>query len=181
MRCIFFILFFSNCLVASGQKTASVNLSLTMPSVALIDILPSASSAVSLKMTSPAEAGSTVGVGTSNSANWLILTSAVTATGSRSVKGDVIGTIPPGIRLRLDVSPYTGTGLGFSAGTGYVTSNVYLTNTATSFIENIKGAYTGTGYGTNGFKLKYSIEIANYANVRSGTTSVTVRYTMVDN
>lgn len=181
MRCIFFILFFSNCLIAAGQKTASVNLSLTMPSVALIDILPSSSSTVSLKMTAPAEAGLAAAVGASNSANWLILTSAVTATGSRSIKGDLIGTIPPGIRLRLDVSPYTGSGQGFSAGTGYVTSNVYLTNAVTSFIENIKGAYTGTGYGTNGFNLKYSIEIENYTNIRSGTTSLTVRYTMVDN
>jgi hypothetical protein len=181
MRSVFFILVLSKCLVAVGQKTANVNLSLTIPSVALIDILPSATSTVALKMTAPTEAGSAVGVGTSNSANWLIITSAVTATGSRSVKGDVVGTLPPGIRLRLDVSPYTGSGQGFTAGTGYVTSNVYLTNTANNFIENIKGAYTGTGYGANGFKLKYSIEISNYADIRSGTTSLTVRYTLADN
>ena len=144
-------------------------------------ILPAGSTNVTLKMTAPTEAGTIIGSSASNSANWLIFTSAVTAAGSRSIKGDVVGALPPGVRLRLDVSPYTGDGAGFTGGNSYVTSNVYLTNTATSFIDNIKGAYTGTGYGTNGFKLKYSLEIQTYANIRSGITNVTVRYTMADN
>lgn len=132
-------------------------------------------------MTAPSEAGTTAGTGTANAANWLIFTSAITAGASRSIKGDIIGTLPAGIRLRLDTSPYVGDGQGFTGGSSYVTSTVYLTGTATSFISNIKGAYTGTGYGTHGFKLKYSLEIQNYALIRSGSSSVTVRYTMIDN
>ncbi|REA56502.1 hypothetical protein DSL64_26655 [Dyadobacter luteus] len=181
MRHLFFILLFSECFMAMGQKTASVAVNLTLPAVALIDIVPSASSTVALKMTAPTEAGQPIGVGTANSANWLIMTSAVTAAGSRNVSGSVVGTMPPGIRLRLDVSPYTGTGLGFSPSMGYVTTNIYMTNTATKFIDNIKGSFTGTGTGSNGFRLRYSIEISDYAAIRSGTTSLTVRYTMADN
>jgi len=100
---------------------------------------------------------------------------------SRSIRGDVVGSLPPGIRLRLDISPYVGTGQGFTGGNSYVTANTYLTNTPTNFIANIKGAYTGITYGSSGFKLNYSLEIQDFANMRSGTTSVTVRYTMVDN
>lgn len=174
------------CSVLSGlasyaQTVANVDVSLSMPSVALVDILPSGSNSVTLQMTAPTEAGNTVGTGTSNSSSWLIFTSAVATGGSRSIKGDVVGTLPAGIQLRLDVSAYVGSGLGFTGGNSYVTANRYLTNTPVSFIDNIKGAYTGITYGSNGFQLIYSLEIQNYANIRSGTSNVTVRYTMVDN
>lgn len=168
-------------LVSYAQVTANVDVSISMPSVALVDILPSGSNSVTLQMTAPTEAGNTVGTGSSNNTNWLIFTSAVTSGGSRSIKGDVVGTLPAGIRLRLDVSAYVGSGLGFTGGNSYVTANKYLTNTPVSFIDNIKGAYTGITYGSNGFQLTYSLEIQNYANIRSGTSNVTVRYTMVDN
>ena len=168
-------------LASYAQTVANVDLSISMPSVALVDILPSGSNSVTLQMTAPTEAGNTVGTGSSNNTNWLIFTSAVTSGGSRSIKGDVVGTLPAGIRLRLDVSAYVGSGLGFTGGNSYVTANKYLTNTPVSFIDNIKGAYTGITYGSNGFQLTYSLEIQNYANIRSGTSNVTVRYTMADN
>lgn len=181
MRYILSILLLTASLLARAQMTANVNLSIAMPSVAIVDLLPSGSNGVTLKMTAPTEAGVIAGTGTSNAANWLIFTSAVTSGASRSIKGDIIGTLPAGLRLRLDISPYAGDGQGFTGGNSYVTSNVYLTNTAASFIDNIKGAYTGTGYGTHGFKLRYSLEIQNYATIRSGAYNVTVRYTMTDN
>ncbi|WP_291197940.1 hypothetical protein [Dyadobacter sp.] len=168
-------------LFSYAQTVANVDVSISMPSVALVDILPSGSNSVTLQMTAPTEAGNTIGTSSSNNTNWLIFTSAVTSGGSRSIKGDVVGTLPAGIRLRLDISAYVGAGLGFTGGNSYVTANKYLTNTPVSFIDNIKGAYTGITYGSNGFQLTYSLEIQNYANIRSGTSNVTVRYTMVDN
>lgn len=179
MKYLMLIYFVLSGLAACAQVT--VDVSLAMPSVALVDILPSGSNSVSLQMTAATEAGNTIGTGNSNNTNWLIFTSAVATGASRSIKGDVLGTLPPGIRLRLDVSSYVGTGLGFTGGNSYVTTNKYLTNTPVSFIDNIKGAYTGITYGSSGFKLTYSLEIQNYANIRSGTSSVTVRYTMADN
>jgi hypothetical protein len=168
-------------LASHAQTTAHVDVSLTMPSVALVDILPTGTNSVSLQMTAPTEAGNTVGTGTSNNTNWLIFTSAVASGASRSIKGDVVGTLPAGIRLRLDIAAYVGTGQGFTGGESYVTANKYLTNVPVSFIDNIKGAYTGITYGSSGFRLTYSLEIQNYANIRSGTSNVTVRYTMADN
>jgi hypothetical protein len=168
-------------LASYAQTVAHVDVSLAMPSVALVDILPTSSNSVTLQMTAPTEAGNTIGTGTSHNANWLIFTSAVATGASRSIKGDVVGTLPAGIRLRLDVSAYVGAGQGFTGGNSYVTANKYLTNTPVSFIDNIKGAYTGITYGSSGFKLTYSLEIQTYANIRSGTSNVTVRYTMADN
>ena len=105
------------CCVFAGLASyaqVDVSVSLAMPSVALVDILPSGSNSVTLQMTAPTEAGNTIGTGSSNNTNWLIFTSAVATGASRSIKGDVIGTLPAGIRLRLDVSSYVGTGLGFT-------------------------------------------------------------------
>jgi hypothetical protein len=181
MRYAIYILLFCKCFGALGQASTTVNVSIAVPSVALIDILPTGSTGVTLTMTAPTESGNAVNTGSSNNANWLIFTSAVASGASRSIKGDLVGTLPAGVLLKLEVSPYAGSGLGFTGGNSAVTSNTYLTNTPTKFIDNIKGAYTGTGYGTSGFKLKYTLEIQTYANVKSGTSNVTVRYTMVDN
>lgn len=181
MKYLLYILLFCQWFDALGQASTTVNVSISMPSVALIDVLPSGSSNVTLTMVAPTEAGNAVNTGTSNSSNWLIFTSAVATGASRSIRGDLVGTLPAGVLLKLVVSPYVGSGLGFTGGQSAVTSNTYLTNTSTRFIDNIQGAFTGTDYGTSGFKLTYSLEIQNYANVKSGTSNVTVRYTMTDN
>jgi len=181
MKYALYILLLCQYFGALGQTTTSVNVSITMPSVALIDILPAGGTNVMLSMTAPAEAGNAVNAGTSNSSNWLIFTSAVASGASRSIRGDLVGTLPAGVALKLQVAPYVGSGQGFTGGNSAVTSNTYLTNVPTTFISNIRGAYTGNTYGSSGFKLTYSLEIQNYANIKSGSTSVTVRYTMADN
>ena len=182
MRFVLLIVLVLNALCLRAQTTSNtVNVSITMPQVALIDLLYSGSSNIKLSMVAPAEAGNAVGTGTANASTWLIFTSAVAAGSSRSIRGDVVGTLPAGIRLKLTVSPYAGTGQGFTGGKSYVTGNTYLTSAQTSFIDNIQGAYTGTEYGTSGFKLTYSLEIQNFASIRSGSSTVTVRYTMSDN
>ena len=158
----------------------NVNVSITMPSVALIDLLSTGSVNPNLKVVAPTEAGNMVNTSASNSDNWLIFTSAVTSGGSRSIKGNVTGTLPAGLRLRLDISPYVGSG-AFTPSSCFVTSNVYLTTTPTSFIDTIKGAYTGITAGSSGYKMKYSLEIQNYGSIRSGSTTITVQYTIADN
>ncbi|GLU56136.1 hypothetical protein [Dyadobacter frigoris] len=163
------------------SRAQNVTVGITMPSVALLDLLGNGSTDFTLSSTAPSEAGNSINTTSSNLGTWLIFTSAIASGFSRSIKGDVSGTLPPGIRLRLDISPYTGSGQGFTGGNSIVTGNVYLTNTATSFIDNIKGAFTGIAYGSDGFKLKYSLEVQTYADIRSGTSVLTVRYTIVDN
>ena len=178
MKTTLFIFLLLKCLAVIGQT--STNVSITLPPVSLVDVVPAASGNVVLSMTAPVEAGTIVGSATPSANTWLIFTSAVQPGVTRSIKGDIIGTLPAGIKLRLNVAAYAGTGQGFTAGSSTVTSSIYLTNLATTFISNIRGAYTGTGAG-EGFKLTYSLEIDSYDKIRSGTSQVTVRYTMVDN
>ena len=166
---------------SGAQTTANVDISFTLPSVALLDLLPNGSSNISLNIAAPTEAGRPPVIGSSVATNWLILSSAVTSIGSRRIEGIVVGTLPTGVRIRVDVSPYAGTGAGLNSITGYVTGNVFLSTIAVTFIQNIKGAYSGTGYGSNGYKLTYSLDIQNYASLRSEVKTVTVRYTMIDN
>lgn len=179
MKNIFFILFLLTGFWCRGQTPVNANVSIALPSVALIDLLSGSTPDVTLSMTAPIEAGTKIGAGNSNSSYWLIFTSAVVTGASRSIKGDIVGTVPDGVRLRLDTSPYTGGGQGLTGIT--VTTPAYLTNAVSTVINNIRGAYTGISYGTDGFMLKYSLEIQTYANIRSGNSSLTVRYTMIDN
>lgn len=166
---------------ARAQTTANVDISITLPSVALLDLLPNGTPNISLNMTAPTEAGRPLVAGSSVATNWLILSSAVASGGSRRIDGVISGTMPTGIRIRVDVSPYTGSGAGLNSTTGYVTGNVFLATSAVTFIQNIKGAYSGTTYGSNGYKLTYSLDIQNYAQLRSESKTVTVQYTMIDN
>lgn len=178
MRHLFLLLIFAKFCDARAQ---SFTVGITMPPVALVDLVSSSSLNFTLSATAPTEAGNAINTSSSNTFTSLILTSAVGPSVTRSIRGDVIGTLPPGIQLRLDVSAYSGSGAGFAGGNGVVTSSVYLTNSPnTRFIDNIKGAYTGIA-ATDGFKLKYSLEVQTYANIRSGTSVLTVRYTMTDN
>ncbi|SEI71589.1 hypothetical protein SAMN04487995_1843 [Dyadobacter koreensis] len=181
MRYVFTLSLIFNCFSSLAQTVQPiVNVSVTMPSVALIDLLSTGSFNPNLKVVAPTEAGNAVNTFASNSDNWLIFTSAVAAGASRSIKGNITGTLPGGLRLRLDISPYVGSG-AFTPGSCFVTSNVYLTTTPTSFIDTIKGAYTGINAGSSGYKLKYSLEVQSYGNIRSGLTAITVQYTIADN
>lgn len=176
---VIFIFFFINWIDCRAQGNP-VNVSIKMPPVALIDILSSGSGNVSLSAIATSEAGNALNTSASNGTNWLVFTSAVVS-GSRNIKADLIGTLPPGIRLKLVISPYTGSGQGVTGGNSYITGNVYITNSPAIFIDNIRGAFTGITYGSDGFKLNYSLEVQNYGNIRSGTSSLTIHYTMADN
>ncbi|MBA4851228.1 hypothetical protein [Emticicia sp. BO119] len=156
------------------QTSATVNF--TLPSIALLDL--NSNSSITLAFQSPAQAGSSIVSPTTNTTKWLNFTSAVAPGVTRRITAQVVsGTIPNGVQLKLETATYTGAGSG-SLGT--VTSPVYLTTTATTFINNIGGAFTGNGT-SNGFNLKYSLEIQNYSLLRNTNTSFTIIYTFIDN
>lgn len=173
---ILFVIFHSKCV---AQNT--VNALITLPSVALIDLLSSSSNNFTLPVAAPTEAGNAVTMTATNASNWLVMTSAVATGTTRSIKGSVTGTLPPGIRLKLVVSPYAVSGQGFTGGNGVVSGNLYLMAASASFIDSIKGGYTGVTPNADGYKLTYSLEVQTYSSIRSGTYNMTVTYTMTDN
>ena len=163
--------------VALGQTTANISVNFTLPAIALLDL--NTNSAIAMAFQSPTEAGASIVAPATNSTKWLNFTSAVAPGITRRITAQVVsGSIPDGVRLKLETASYTGSGGGGSA-LGSVTSPVYPTTTATTLINGIGGAYTGNG--TNGYNLKYSLEIQNYSLLRNTNVSFTVIYTLIDN
>lgn len=174
MKNIFVIIFIH--LTVSIYAQTSSNISVTMPSISLMDIAPN-NTAFNLNLIAPTEAGSIVSISPTNSTKWINFTSAVAIGITRKITAQLSGTLPNGINLKLVVSNYAGSGagtLGTSSGT------VYLSGTAQIVVNNIGGAYTGDG-SNNGYNLNYSIEIANYALLQSQTNTFSIIYTMSDN
>lgn len=169
------LLFFLILQVSLFAQT-SQNISLTLQSIALLDIAPD-NSVFNLSMVAPTEAGNIILSNSTNNSKWINFTSAVAPGITRRVTAQVTGILPNGINLKLITSNYAGSGagtLGSSSGT------VYLTGTAQTVVNNIGGAFTGDGSG-NGYNLNYSLEIIDYSLLKSQTTTFSIIYTMLDN
>lgn len=165
-------------LVCAAQSTASVSVNASLPTVTLLDIEPT-TSAISLTLQTPVEAGFPVTVPADNATKWLNFTSAVAVGGSRKITAQVTsGTIPNGLRLKLSLSNYTGSGAGTL---GSPVSSAYLSTSAQNIVTGIGGAYTGNG-SNNGYNLTYGLEINSYSQLRhNASTTLTITYTILDN
>ncbi|WP_460473750.1 hypothetical protein [Emticicia fontis] len=150
-------------------------MSVTLPAIALLDL--NNNSAITMAFQSPTEAGSPITAPASNSTKWINLTSAVASGATRRITAQVVsGSVPNGVRLKLE----TGVASGIGSGTfGSVTSPVYLTTSATTIINGIGGAFTGND--NNGYNLTYTLEIQNYSQLLKASASFSVIYTLIDN
>lgn len=174
MKKVFVVIFIN--LAFSANAQTSVNVSVTLPSIALLDIAPN-NTAFSLNLVVPTQAGNNVTINPTNSTKWINFSSAVVTGITRKITAQLSGTLPTGINLKLVISNYAGAGagtLGTSSGT------ITLSGTAQIVINNIGGAYTGDG-SSNGYNLNYSLEIANFTLLRSNSTTFSIIYTMSDN
>ena len=169
------LLFFISLHISAISQT-SQNITLVLPSIALMDIAPN-NAVFNLNLAAPTEAGNSIINTTTNSTKWINFTSAVAPGITRRITAQVSGTPPNGINLKLLTLNYAGGGagaLGNSSGT------VYLTGTAQVLVNTIGGAYTGDG-SNNGYNLNYSLEISNYSLLKGQTNTFLIIYTMLDN
>jgi len=178
MKYFHYILLFS-CIIfplgLSCQTTGSSNLSVNLPTIALVDIEPMG--AINLNFSAPIQAGMPIIAPTVNNTKWLNYTSAVTANGTnRRITASINRTIP-GIAIRLLTGPPSSTGagvLGVSAG------QLTLGTTPIVIVSGIRGAFTGNG-ANNGHQLNFSLTTTNYANLSAMTsTVVVVTYTILE-
>ncbi len=161
--------------VAICQTTTSTNVGVSLPSIALLDIENNGS--INLEITAPTEAGSPMINNSSNNSAWLNFTSAVGVSASRNVSVQVTSGIASGYQIVLQPQSYSGGGAG-QLGSRIPTIN--LSSMSQKVIDNIGGAFTGNGLG-NGYNLKYSLAITNYANLRKENTTFIITYTLTDN
>ena len=170
------ILLFFCCQTVFAQTSASADVSISLPSVALLDVEPNNGS-FNLNLTAPTEAGNPLTTTATNNAKWLNFTSAVTTGATRRISAQLSGILPSGINLKLVTANYVGAGAGTL---GSAASPIYLNSTQQTVITNIGGAFTGNGTG-NGYNLTYSVEIANYSLLKTQISTISIIYTLIDN
>lgn len=174
MRLLLFLILL--CQGVFAQTTASVGVSISLPSIALLDVEPN-NSGFNLNLTAPTEAGNPLTTTATNNTKWLNFTSAVATGTTRKISVQLSGSLPNGINLKLVTANYAGTGAGTL---GNAVTTLYLSSTQQTVVNNIGGAFTGNGSG-NGYNLTYSVEIANYSLLRNQTAPVSILYTLIDN
>lgn len=160
--------------VAFCQTTATANVGLNLPSIAMLDIENSGS--INLSFTSPSEAGSPLINNSTNNSAWLNFTSALGIGKSRSVSVQIASGSNSGYEIILQPQAYSGGGAGQL---GNRIPSINLSNTPQKVVNNIGGAFTGSGLGS-GYNLKYSLAITNYGALRKENTTFTIIYTLTD-
>lgn len=176
MRFIVLIILLVFYTTLSGQTPTSVGVSITLPSIAVLDVEPNRNG-ITLSMVAPTEAGSAVVNTQSDNSKWLNFSSAVTIGQTRRITAQLSGTLPNGVNLKLTTAAYSGSGAG---ALGTQVSPILLNSTAQTIINNIGGAYTGNG-ANNGYNLGFSLEIQDYSLLRQQTSTISIVYTLVDN
>ena len=155
------------------------NINITIPSVAILDIEPSASKNISMGFTAPTEAGLPIAVASTNNTLWLNYSSIKTATVTTRHISAKLDALIPGVDIKVTAATAVG-----GAGTLGTPSTLTLTATDQSLISLIGSAYTEDGSG-KGHNLTYTITPGTttaYGDI-TATANVTakVTYTFVDN
>ena len=161
--------------------TSEMGMAVDMQPIAIFDIeTSSASSDLGFTLTAPTEAGNALDTSSlMNSNNWINYSCADRDVSSRHIEVSIgAGSVPPGLELVLSVgSCVSGAGnLGTPSG-----SPITLSPIAQQAIMGIQGCYTGDGSGS-GHQLTYRLRYieANFNQISTQTTPLTIVYTMLD-
>lgn len=175
----------------NDNKSASHNVSITIPTVALVDIeAPDGSEASSINLSPDVtnlEAGSAVNfTSATDKSLWLNYTSIVQGEGQNNttereinVEIDNENKLPKGVSLLLSAGNVT-TGKGKRGEP--VSGTLTLTKTAKKLIGSIGSCYTESGY-QKGHQLTYSLSMDNdkFADLVAESYEVEVTFTITGN
>ena len=164
---------------AQDTNTDNHQITVEVPTVALLDLETAGTKNItaSFIQPTPLEAGEKITAPALNNTLWLNYSSIQTGTTTKRV--DVkASALVSGVSINL-VAGASASGAGTK---GTPTAGFILTAAEQTLIGGIGSAYTLTGSG-NGHQLTYTFAAAdaNYAALRSGSTTVTVTYTLADN
>lgn len=167
-------------LFAQDTNTDSHQITVEVPTVALLDLETTSGSenfTAAFTQPTPFEAGEKLTAPADNTTLWLNYSSIQTASTPKHVDVSASAVVP-GINVHV-VAGTSASGFGAK---GTPTAGFNLTTSVQSLITGIGSAYTATGP-NNGHLLTYSFTAldANYANLRSGSTTIEVTYTLADN
>lgn len=170
----------------SGRAFAQVDthtdnhqISVVVPTVALLDLETSVSKNFTASFTKPAndEAGDKIVAPAANSTIWLNYTTIQTGSTTKKVNVKASALVEG-----IDIHVVAAAAVGGAGTKGTPTAGFNLTTSDQALISDIGSAYTASGP-TSGHQLTYTFiaDDGNYANLRSGSTTVTVTYTLADN
>ena len=168
---------------AQDTKTDNHTVAITIPEVSLLDIELSTSKNLTMNFVAPTEAGNAITAPLTNTTLWLNYSSIVEPTGvdaSRTVSVKASAIIP-GVDLKVTAGADAGAGAG-TKGTP-VAGGVTLTTIDQTLISGIGSCWTDTGT-SKGHQLTYAVGLtsaATYGSLLSGTTTITVTYTLSAN
>ena len=173
-----FVFGLSNVVVAQDNETASHDIGISIPSIALVDIEGNASINLTVSATG-LEAGEAVDFSSAvNSSLWLNYT-AIINENEREISAKITSdNLPDGVTLKLKVNA----AVAGKGKLGEIVSEdpVNLSGTQLSIINGIGSCFTGDGTGS-GHQLTYSLEMDDdsYEDLESGEEySATVVYTI---
>jgi len=170
------------CLIGSQLFAQSDNhtISITIPAVTLIRIAPVASKNLTMDFTAPTTAGNAINAPTNNSTLYLQYSSILTAPATTRKVSVKTSALINGVNISVTAADPSATNLLGGGGTGSTVSAIAATDA--TLITGITSCATGIG-ATDGSNLTYNLNTgtaSNYGNLRSGTTSVTITYTLSD-
>lgn len=163
--------------VIYGQLTDQHFIDVSLSEFLLMDIEPNTAN-IDLSLEVPNFAGDPVNTGGDDS-KWINYTVCLAPLSPlKSITAQIVSeNIPPGLSLLLQASGYSGLGAGMLGGS---TGQINLSSTAQTIISGIGGSFTGDGPG-NGHKLTYSMNIAEYDEIKSAqNTMIQVIFTLKD-
>lgn len=175
------ILFFVNSYGYSQAGTGQINVNLSLPEITLVDIEPGFANSINFTISPSSRGGeSAIIQKTTNETLWINYTCALPdGPNSRSINAEISqGTLPQGVALFLEASPYSGTGDG---NLGIADGKIELSSQPKPIISGIGNCYTGDGI-SNGHQLSFSIEISDYSQIYAVDNAYfLVLYTITDN
>ncbi len=172
--------FFINNAFAQWEE-GELNVSFSLPPVALVDIEPDANNSIHFTVLPVAESGASPQIKrTTDQTLWLNYSSALAnPQNTRSILAEITGGgLPEGVTLNVEALRYDGTGDGQF---GQPAGKVSLSNQPKAIITDVGNCFTGDGV-NNGHQLTFSIEVSDYSKITAASeSSFTILYTLSDN
>lgn len=166
----------------SQWEEGELNVSFSLPPVALIDIEPDVDNSIHFTISPATESGASPQViESSNQPLWINYSSALAnPQNTRSIVAEITGGgLPNGVSLNVEASKHQGA--GGDGQFGQPAGKVALSNQPRAIITNVGNCYTGDGE-NNGHLLTFSIEVSDYSQISAASeTSFTILYTLSDN
>lgn len=172
-------IFFFLPLYSQKWSSSSLSVNLTLPEIAIIDLAPNTST-IDMSVRPPTSPGQPIDMSqATNTDKWINYSvSEGRGTPKRNITAQIIsGEVPKGFNLKLSAGKYQGYGEGKK---GKSTGEITLSGTPQRIVKNIGGGFTGRGT-NNGHQLSFSLMYEEYEDVKVGSSSITVAFTLTDN